>query len=139
MADAEDVQNRRNLVTEMPTWHDEVGRPSSSHAVPGRSVWKDVGLQMYLRTAERRVWATSRTDLWEEGYRARPKQDQDYHTRCWTHTIRILWYSTNDVESMPEDFCRATFERGLDTDRDGAREKMHQQRIRPGALSMTRT
>ncbi|PBK88595.1 hypothetical protein ARMGADRAFT_1033941 [Armillaria gallica] len=38
-----------------------------------------------------------------------------------------------NVESMPEDFRKATFERGLETDRDGAREKMYQWRIRPGA------
>ncbi len=36
------------------------------------------------------------------------------------------------VESMPEDFRRATFERVLDTDWEGAREKVHQWRIRPG-------
>ncbi len=36
------------------------------------------------------------------------------------------------VESMPEDFRRVTFERGLDADWEGAREKVHQWRIRPG-------
>ncbi|SJL12485.1 uncharacterized protein ARMOST_15912 [Armillaria ostoyae] len=30
------------------------------------------------------------------------------------------------IESMPEDFCRVTFERVLDTDWEGAREKVHQ-------------
>ncbi len=36
------------------------------------------------------------------------------------------------VESMPEDFRRETFERVLDTDWEGAREKVYQWRIRPG-------
>ncbi|KAG7441358.1 uncharacterized protein BT62DRAFT_937118 [Guyanagaster necrorhizus] len=36
------------------------------------------------------------------------------------------------VESVPEDFRRATFERVLDTDWPGAREKVYQWRIRPG-------
>ncbi|KAK0224974.1 hypothetical protein EDD85DRAFT_216704 [Armillaria nabsnona] len=36
------------------------------------------------------------------------------------------------IGSMPEDFRRATFERVLDTDWEGAREKVHQWRIRPG-------
>ncbi|KAK0443632.1 hypothetical protein EV421DRAFT_528438 [Armillaria borealis] len=36
------------------------------------------------------------------------------------------------VESMPEDFRRETFERVLDTDLEGAREKVYQWRIRPG-------
>ncbi|KAK0421796.1 hypothetical protein EV421DRAFT_1953894 [Armillaria borealis] len=36
------------------------------------------------------------------------------------------------VESMPEDFRRVTFESVLDTDWEGAREKVHQWRIRPG-------
>ncbi|PBK71133.1 hypothetical protein ARMSODRAFT_1017059 [Armillaria solidipes] len=36
------------------------------------------------------------------------------------------------VESMPEDFRRMTFERVLDTDWEGAREKMYRWRIRPG-------
>ncbi len=46
------------------------------------------------------------------------------------------------VESMPEDFRRETFERGLDTGWDGARKKMYQWRIRrepvAAGLSMTR-
>ncbi|SJL12468.1 uncharacterized protein ARMOST_15895 [Armillaria ostoyae] len=36
------------------------------------------------------------------------------------------------VESMPEDFRRVTFESVLDTDWEGAREKVYQWRIRPG-------
>ncbi|SJL12430.1 uncharacterized protein ARMOST_15857 [Armillaria ostoyae] len=36
------------------------------------------------------------------------------------------------VESMPEDFHRATFDRVLDTDWEGAREKVDQWRIKPG-------
>ncbi len=36
------------------------------------------------------------------------------------------------VESMPDDFRMATFDRVLDTDWEGAREKVHQWRIRPG-------
>ncbi|KAK0443628.1 hypothetical protein EV421DRAFT_1735748 [Armillaria borealis] len=36
------------------------------------------------------------------------------------------------VESMPEDFRRATFDRVLDTDWEGAREKVDQWRIKPG-------
>ncbi len=38
----------------------------------------------------------------------------------------------NYVESMPEDFRRATFDRVLDTDWEGAREKVFQWRIKPG-------
>ncbi len=37
------------------------------------------------------------------------------------------------VASMSEDFCKETFERVLDTDWEGAREKVCQWRIRPGA------
>ncbi|KAK0443639.1 hypothetical protein EV421DRAFT_1947236 [Armillaria borealis] len=40
--------------------------------------------------------------------------------------------SNEYVESMPEDFRRETFERVLDTDWEGAKEKVHQWRIRPG-------
>ncbi|PBK81711.1 hypothetical protein ARMGADRAFT_1039089 [Armillaria gallica] len=36
------------------------------------------------------------------------------------------------VESMPEDFRRATFDRVLDTEWEGAREKVDQWRIKPG-------
>ncbi|PBK79292.1 hypothetical protein ARMGADRAFT_1040918 [Armillaria gallica] len=40
--------------------------------------------------------------------------------------------SNEYVESMPEDFRWVTFERVLDTDWEGAREKVYQWRIRPG-------
>ncbi len=40
------------------------------------------------------------------------------------------------VESMPEDFLRATFERVLCTDWEGTREKVRQWRIRPGVLTL---
>ncbi|PBK71125.1 hypothetical protein ARMSODRAFT_973600 [Armillaria solidipes] len=39
------------------------------------------------------------------------------------------------VENMPEDFRRATFDRMLDTDWEGAREKVYQWCIKPGAFT----
>ncbi|PBK71191.1 hypothetical protein ARMSODRAFT_1003031 [Armillaria solidipes] len=58
----------------------------------------------------------------------------------WKRTVTPLSDSSynsplkfNDyVESMPDDFRMATFDRVLDTDWEGAREKVHQWRIRPG-------
>ncbi|SJL12511.1 uncharacterized protein ARMOST_15938 [Armillaria ostoyae] len=52
---------------------------------------KNVGLQMCNNTTfpECREWATSRANLWEAGYHAPPKRDQDQHLHRTLTTVYI--------------------------------------------------
>ncbi|KAK0421906.1 hypothetical protein EV421DRAFT_2066923 [Armillaria borealis] len=67
---------------------------------------------------------------------------EDPEVGCWKRTVTPFemsdWHYEKPlafnkyVESMPEDFRRATFDRVLNTDWEGAREKVYQWRIKPG-------
>ncbi len=63
-----------------------------------------------------------------------PEVPEDGH---WKRTLPPYHYKkpltfNKYVESMPDDFRRATFDRMLDTDWEGARKKADQWRIKSG-------